>query len=61
MIPRTEEGDMVVWNDWVLSHLLVLHWSLFSDFTQGFLHCAIEYPLSYGPRPGNVPFTTTKR
>ena len=61
MIPRTEEGDMVIWNNWVLSQLLVLHWSIFADVTQGVLHSAIEYPLSYGPRSGKVPFTTTKR
>jgi hypothetical protein len=61
MIPRTEEGDMVVWNNWVLSQVLVLHLAIFIDVTQAVLHSAIKYPLSYGPRSGKIPFTTTKR
>ncbi|KAK4502666.1 hypothetical protein PRZ48_006092 [Zasmidium cellare] len=50
-VPRTEEGDMVIWNNWVSIGLPNTFAKLSTHhLLQGVVHSAIEYPESYGPR-----------
>ena len=61
-VPPSDEGDVVMWNNWVssstvefglsnLSLVKLFYSPRFSlSFHQGIMHSAVEYPASYGSR-----------